>query len=272
MSSTVRHTDYDRDFFEGRAEEVRSSAAAVVPIVMEHIGPRAVVDLGCGSGIWLATFARHGVQDYLGIDGEWITPDLLEIPPERFMSARLDRPLRIARRFDLAVALEVAEHLPESAAKGFVKTLVELAPCVLFSAAIPRQGGRHHVNEQWQDYWAELFAARGYEPVDAIRPRIWTAQGVAWWYKQNTLVFARPELIAAKPLLAQDRAATVDAMLSIVHPRMLDYVAAEPAAHVRRPTAREFSVRDLADALPHVVSRSVRWRLRRLQTAVRRRG
>lgn len=30
-----------------------------------------------------------------------------------------------------------------------------------------------HVNEQWQSFWAEKFAARGYVAVDAIRPEIW---------------------------------------------------------------------------------------------------
>jgi SAM-dependent methyltransferase len=265
MSSPAGHADFDRDFFEGLADAVRSSAAAVVPIVIDRIAPRSVVDVGCGTGAWLAAFARHGVEDFLGIDGDWIPPALLEIPPERFVSARLDRPLNVPGRYDLALSLEVAEHLPQSAAKGIVKTLVQLAPCVLFSAAVPRQGGRHHVNEQWQDYWAELFAAHGYEPVDAIRPRIWSDPGVSWWYRQNTLVFARPELIAAKPALAEDRAATATSMLSVVHPRMLDSVAADPAAHVRRPTPRELSVRDLADAIPHVVGRSLRWRLRRLR-------
>jgi len=260
----VEHGDYDRDFFEEHADKVRSSAEVVVPLVMERVAPRSVVDLGCGKGTWLAVFAEHGVEDYLGVDGDWVTPDVLEIPPERFLSARLDRPVRIPGRYDLAVSLEVAEHLPESAAKRFVETLAGLAPCVLFSAAVPRQGGLHHVNEQWQDYWAGLFAQRGYEAVDAIRPRIWSTPGVSWWYKQNTLVFARPELLEAKPLLAQDRAATVPGMLSIVHPRLLDYVGADPAAHVRLPTAREFPLRELASAFPHVVSRSARWRLRRL--------
>ena len=141
-------TGYDRVFYEGHADKARSSAEAIVPVVMELVAPTSVVDLGCGLGTWLATFGRHGVHDYLGVDGEWVERGMLEIAEDRFRTAQLDRPFRLDRRFDLAVSLEVAEHLPEHAASGFVDTLVRLAPCVLFSAAIPHQGGLRHLNEQ----------------------------------------------------------------------------------------------------------------------------
>jgi SAM-dependent methyltransferase len=265
----MTETEYTREFFEKRADKRRSSAEIVVPLVVERIAPRSVIDLGCGVGGWLATFAEHGVDDYLGVDGDWVPPDALEIPRERFMTAQLEEAFTLDRRFDLAVALEVAEHLPEWTAKQFVETLVRLAPCVLFSAAVPRQGGRNHVNEQWPDYWAELFARHGYLVVDAIRPRIWSSDGVSWWYKQNALMYAPEDVIAAHPLLARDRAATVEAMLAVVHPRMVDYVAADPAAHVRRPTPSELSLREVAHAFPRVAARSARWRLGRVADRLR---
>lgn len=267
----IAKSEYTREFFEKRADKRRSSAEAIVPIALELIAPRSVVDLGCGVGGWLAAFASHGVDDYLGVDGEWVPADALEIPPDRFVTASLDHPFTLDRRFDLAISLEVGEHLPESAAETFVESLVRLAPCVLFSAAVPRQGGRHHVNEQWPEYWAALFARHGYLVVDAIRPRIWSTPGVSWWYKQNTLVYAREEAIAALPLLARERSATVEEMLAVVHPRMLDYVAADPAAHVRRPPATELSLREVSYALPRVLARSARWRLGRLRDRLLRR-
>jgi 2-polyprenyl-3-methyl-5-hydroxy-6-metoxy-1,4-benzoquinol methylase len=106
-----------------------------------------VVDLGCGHGIWLETFTRHGVEDFIGVDGEWVPPEKLHFPPERFVAHRLDKPLQLGRRFDLAVSLEVAEHLPARGARQFVKNIADLAPCVLFSAAVPYQRGTDHVNE-----------------------------------------------------------------------------------------------------------------------------
>ena len=132
--------EYTAEFFANHQKLARRSADAIVPIVMELVGPSSVIDLGCGIGTWLAAFRRHGVDDVLGVDGEWVPLDSLEIPRECFVAARLDRRLRLDRRFDLAVSLEVAEHLPESAAKQLVASAVALAPCVLFSAAIPHQG------------------------------------------------------------------------------------------------------------------------------------
>ena len=260
----VEVSSYSRDFYERDADVARASAAAIVPLVIERVAPRSVIDLGCGRGTWLAEFARHGVHDYVGVDGEWVSRDLLEIPRERFVAARLDERFRLDRRFDLAVSLEVAEHLPESAAKQFVETIVRLAPCALFAAAVPHQGGTHHVNEQWPDYWAAHFAAHGHLVVDGIRPLIWSNPNVAFFHAQNILIFARPEVIAARPVLVRDRDRTIESQLCLVHPRLLSRAVTDPGQHLRPPTARDFSLRETVEALPHVVARSLRWRWRRL--------
>ena len=198
----MSETTYTPRFFAWGLDRTRTSAETIVPLVIERVRPRSVVDLGCGTGVWLEAFARHGIEDYVGVDGDWVPRDELRIPAERFVPARLDRPLDLGRRFDLAVTLEVAEHLPEHRADVFVRNVVQHAPCVLFSAAIPHQGGTDHVNEQWPDYWAERFAAHGYVPVDGIRPLVWSNAAVFPFYRQNMLVFATPELIAERPLLA----------------------------------------------------------------------
>jgi 2-polyprenyl-3-methyl-5-hydroxy-6-metoxy-1,4-benzoquinol methylase len=128
----VSSAAYPPEFFTRQLDRARSSADTIVPLVIERVRPKSVVDLGCGHGIWLETFERHGIDDYLGVDGEWLPLNLLHFPVEHFISARLDKPLRIDRRFDLAVSLEVAEHLAERTSRRFVRNVVELAPCVLF--------------------------------------------------------------------------------------------------------------------------------------------
>ena len=268
----MRRTRYSEQFFSDLTETTRTSAEVIVPLVIELVAPSSVIDLGCGVGTWLAAFARHGVDDYLGVDGDWVPSEALEIPGERFKAARLDHAFNLDRGFDLAVSLEVAEHLPETAAAQFVGTIVRLAPCVLFSAAIPNQRGQHHVNEQWPEYWASLFADRGYAVIDAIRPRVWSAPDVAWWYSQNTLLFARPEVLAARPSLARERDRTVESMLSLVHPQALAVVVAERDRNVGRLRAREHSLSDVLSALPSVAARSVRWRIGRLRRRARRRS
>src|SRR5262249_50066622 len=151
---------------------------------------RSIVDVGCGLGTWLAAFRELGVTDVVGIDGEYVDRDLLEIPQEQFREVDLSAPFSLDRTFDLAISLEVAEHLPPEAAEAFVESVARLAPVVLFSAAIPFQSGNHHLNEQWPDYWTTLFRRHNYVPIDCIRGKIWDNYEVEPWYVQNSLIFA----------------------------------------------------------------------------------
>jgi SAM-dependent methyltransferase len=181
-------------------------------MVFELLRPASIVDIGCGAGHWLATAMELGVNDILGIDGGWALKIKLEIPCDKFLAHDLTTPLQLGRKFDVALSLEVAEHLAESQARAFVKTLCAASDKILFSAAIPGQGGRHHVNEQWPAYWAHLFAESGFECYDVLRPGIWTNPRVLWYYAQNCLIFARPALIG------NSRATTEP--LALVHPEL----------------------------------------------------
>src|SRR5262249_48124778 len=155
-------------------EGSRASAEVVVPLVLRLLGPPdSVVDVGCGLGSWLAVFQAHGVRDVLGIDGDWADRSKLLIGPQQVRAGDRRSPLRLGRRCGLALSLEVAQHLPAACAEAHVGALTGLAPAVLFSAAVPYQGGVGHVNEQWPAYWARLFAARGYAAVDCLRRLIW---------------------------------------------------------------------------------------------------
>ena len=193
-------TVYDRSFYSAIDVWARDSAEQIIPIVTTLLRPRSVVDLGCGTGTWLAAFAQHGVERYLGIDGIHVERSMLKIAASHFVAADLTAPLSIgAERFDLALSLEVAEHLPERYANVLVDSLVSLAPAVLFSAAIPLQGGANHINERWQTYWAQLFAERQFVVVDAIRPRTWNNKKVASFYAQNMLLVRTGKHASATP-------------------------------------------------------------------------
>jgi hypothetical protein len=135
----------------------------------------------------------------MGVDGDWVRQDMLKVRPNYFTAVDLCRPFDLKRRFDLVMSLEVAEHLPESAAIDFVQSLSRHGDIILFSAAIPGQGGRNHLNEQWPPYWIDLFANLGYAKFDFIRGRIWDEPLVSPWYLQNILLFARDSGVARCP-------------------------------------------------------------------------
>jgi SAM-dependent methyltransferase len=209
---------YDRKFYRDLDTTAQTSAREIVPLLLDLITVRSVVDVGCGDGGWLSVFRANGIDDILGIDGPWIDDDLLKIDRARFTRGQLDEPLPVDRRFDLAMSLEVAEHLAPEKADQFVAELTRLAPIVLFAAAVPGQGGVHHVNEQWPTYWSALFAARGYAPIDAIRLAVWANSKVTWWYKQNTLIYATKDAVASHPRLAGAAATTPAEPPALIHP------------------------------------------------------
>ena len=184
-----RDEPYDAAFFHAIHRESYASACVVMSRVIGLTGARSVVDVGCGSGAWTRACGEVGVPEVVGVDGA-------AVPAERrahatsFVEHDLSEPLRLGRSFDLAICVEVAERLPPERAPGLVADLAALAPVVLFSAAVPGQGGTGqggtgHLNEQWSEYWVALWEAEGWTCRDAIRPWVRAKEEVAWWYRQN---------------------------------------------------------------------------------------
>ena len=214
--------NYDKQFYDDIRETSRHAARTIAPMLLALTGPvGSVIDIGCGNGIWLSVFRELGATRTSGLDGDHVDRATLEIAQEDFTATDLSQPLPIGGRYDLAMTLEVVEHLPKDRAESMVDDLVALAPVVLFSAAVPGQGGEGHINEEWQHVWAERFARRGYRTLDPIRARIWRDPSISWWYQQNLLVFASEAVIAGNPKLAEAADNTDHARLSIVHPRTL---------------------------------------------------
>lgn len=188
-------TPYDAGFFVSIEDTATLSAQIVVPIILGLVRPSSVVDIGGGKGDWSAVFAEFGIVDSVCVDGAYVDRTTLKIAPERFIEADVSKPLYVDRRFDLAVCLEVAEHLVPEAAEVLIDSLTRHADAVLFSAAIPFQGGTNHINLQWPTYWAAKFATRGYRCFDAIRRLIWNNDAVAAWYKQNSFLYLNSKAI-----------------------------------------------------------------------------
>lgn len=186
----VVHPYYPKAFFDLSWNDSHTFAEIVLPLVMRYVGPiHSVCDVGCGNGAMLEVARGLGVEFIAGFDGEWARQALV-IPERYFHACDLNEPPPTpAERFDLCMSLEVAEHLEPESAEHFVDRLVGLSDVVLFSAAIPGQGGTQHINEQWTAYWVKLFQDRDYIGVDKVRPYIWDDQRISVWYRQNTLLF-----------------------------------------------------------------------------------
>ena len=226
---------YKPKFYGGHATGSNLSARLVLPEVFATIGlPGSIIDVGCGIATWGGAARDLGVGDYLGIDGNWVPREQLRVPIEQFLPTDLSQlaQLQVTRRFDLAICIEVAEHLPETLATTLVRFLTAHADYVLFGAAIPGQGGTHHINERWQSYWGNIFLACDFDAFDVIRPRIAGNQQVEYWYRQNTVLYVKrgSEFAAQSPIPA-------------VAPPALDYVLPElyesKLQRIEKPKLRE---------------------------------
>lgn len=209
---------YSKKFYAKQSPKSERSAKIVLQKLVQLTGePKSVVDLGCGLGTWLSFFHQRGAR-VLGIDGEHIDKTSLLIPPSSFRCMDLASGdvadfTNSAEKFDLAMSLEVAEHLPEEAADAFVQQLCSLADIVLFSAAIPMQRGTNHVNCQWQSYWQKKFERNGFAGVNTLRKKIWNLEDVVAHYRQNTILYLKKDTGLYAALQADS-----DFIYDVVHP------------------------------------------------------
>ncbi|MFK7977384.1 MAG: class I SAM-dependent methyltransferase [Halioglobus sp.] len=183
---------YNQAFYQYINQGSLASAEVVVDALQAILPQKisSVLDVGCGAGAWLSVWKARGAA-ITGLDGDYVQRDALLIDADEFRSHDLATPFALETRFDLAQSLEVAEHLPQSAADNFVASLCASADLVLFSAAAPGQGGENHINEQPYEYWQALFDAQGYTMYDAIRDQVLENKNVMPWYRFNTFIYVK---------------------------------------------------------------------------------
>jgi SAM-dependent methyltransferase len=166
------------------------AAEIIVPLILGKYKIQSIVDVGCGIGTWLAIFENYGVE-YIGIDGDYVDRSLLCIKENNFKCFDLNNKFSLERKYDLALCLEVVEHLEVKSATSFIECLCSLSDLIIFSAAIPCQGGQNHLNEQFPDYWLSIFESIGYYLVDDIKADIWGNPEIEWWYQQNIMILKK---------------------------------------------------------------------------------
>lgn len=196
--------EYGTDFYRFLASFAVQSAQRIVPALTAAVPVRSVADFGCGQGAWLSVWVDAGAS-VVGVDGPYIDKRHLLIDAGDFHAADLAAPIDLGRQFDLVQSLEVAEHLPAAKAAQFVDTLTAHGAFVLFSAAVPGQGGENHLNEQPLAYWRAVFRERGYCAVDYLRPLIRHDPSIARWYRCNIMLYAREDAVAALAEPARSR-------------------------------------------------------------------
>lgn len=203
---------YSKPFLDYAAQSSAYAADKITALLSKLLTPASVLDVGCASGTWLRAWSQQGVEDFLGVDGDYVDRNGLEIPEARFAAADLNIGFDVGRKFDLVQSLEVAEHIQPEASRGFIDTLCRHAGrLVLFSAAPPGQGGEHHVNERSCEFWRNELARHGFVALDLVRPLILGDTKISFWYRYNVILYVRSELV---------RTLAPDIQASVVPPAM----------------------------------------------------
>ncbi len=163
------------------------SPQVIVPFLYKFIHPKSVIDIGCGVGTFLYAFKKLGVNEVMGLDGDWVNKQLMSkyLEPNEFKPINLSEFEDVKKKYELAICLEVAEHIGERFSDNLIKTIVHASDVIIFSAASPYQQGQHHINEQWPDYWIRKFSKHDFHFYDVLRSTLWNNPDVDFWYKQN---------------------------------------------------------------------------------------
>jgi SAM-dependent methyltransferase len=172
----------------------RDNAPGVVGAVADTFpDARSYLDVGAGSGAFSAEARRRG-KYVVACEN---SPFGRAVAKAQRLDARsfdleADPPADVGVA-DLALCLEVAEHLPPPMGETLVRFLIRQAENIVFSAAHPGQGGTGHVNEQPKQYWIDRFEdGGGHYDAEASR-KLWANMDrqpmTRPWYRANAMVF-----------------------------------------------------------------------------------
>jgi len=189
--NNVSNDIYGDIFYEDNQYSSFVSGLNVLKKLLPELLPNSIIDFGCGTGTWLAAAkAINRNIEVVGIDGDYVNRDMLMIDESSFIPFDLTKFIDLERKFDLAISLEVAEHIDEEYADSFIDNICRHSDKVLFSAAHVGQGGDGHVNEQPMEYWINKFSNRGYKLIN-IKEEFQNNPDIEIWYKDNMCLYIK---------------------------------------------------------------------------------
>jgi hypothetical protein len=142
---------------------------------------KTIIDIGCGDGSYVREFRKNGF-DCIGLDGNPLTS---KIPYCQVMDFSINL---ISFFNDLAICLEVGEHIPQEYEQFFIDNICRVSDNIILSWAIEGQGGLGHVNCRNNDYIIAEMKKRNFD-YDAIATNFLRKNSTLPWFKNTLMAF-----------------------------------------------------------------------------------
>jgi cyclopropane fatty-acyl-phospholipid synthase-like methyltransferase len=187
---------YNQQYYQNTVETPAVQSATVIcNSIIARFKPKNLIDVGCGTGALMEAFQNNGVKasglEYSDAALAFCRQRNLDVTKFNLETNNFEN----EEYYDVAVSMEVAEHLPKKIADQYVGLLAKLSNVVVFTAATPGQGGQDHVNEQPPAYWIKKFAGQGFchdsNQTEAWKKEWQSSGSVTKWYYDNLLVFVK---------------------------------------------------------------------------------
>lgn len=172
--------------YEQISVEEKPFADRLALFMRDVVRPNMVLDIGCGPGHFVYSMRDVGVH-CIGIDIDDRIRGKQHLLCENILYSKLVS--------DVAICLEVLEHIPEEDSDEVVDQICTMfLDTLIFTAAQPGQGGVGHINCQPKDYWLKKFLRNGIRRntlmEDTLKHYCQQGRYMGWFYN-NLLVFSK---------------------------------------------------------------------------------
>lgn len=204
---------YSREYYSNHDQGSYDSAITILSRLSAYVNPQSVIDIGCGSGTWCKAAMNVWGIVALGIDQHSYEDCNMHIPESQYLQNDIRSRVH-GYHADLVICVEVIEHIDEEYEDTVLDNICAMSNTILFSGALPFQGGTGHVNEKPYSYWVEKFNRRGFYLDERIRHDIWDDARVAIWYRNNIMLLHKNT----------NKNRMMHQHLDIIHPHMLERI------------------------------------------------
>lgn len=185
---------YNSNYFSSSIFEY--DYAAIAETIIKEYQPKTIIEFGCGTGALAREFASRGIT-VVAIDG-YSMPDFSNYSDVKFTKIDLNNVNETQKflssfnsKFDLAISIEVAEHLNPDVSQSFIQWMTSVADVVVFSAAVPHQDGDGHINCRTRQDWYKFLKKSDFVIADTLRIHFTSNLRLGLWHKLNVIDYVR---------------------------------------------------------------------------------